>query len=263
MSLLRLQCGGMARQLCMLLHPEALPMQLPLELPLEHLGARGGPWRSFREPRGVALTLRPGWGSPPTQPPGRSRAEPCGVAPTLRPSRSGAELHGPAPENQRPSRSTGAKPSRSQVWSALSESFQVTMPPRARRSPVWSNGEVLDFISVWGEETVQSQPCSSHRNYDTFGQISRDMGHERDSLEWRFKVKELRNAYHKARETNSCSGAAPGTYHFYKELTRYLGVTPLPLQVPPGTLQSPVQQGKRRSKAGVRLLRLRKTPRNP
>nr|XP_048700794.1 bromodomain-containing protein 4-like [Caretta caretta] len=103
------------------------------------------------------------------------------------------------------------------------------MPSRARRSPVWSNGEVLDLISVCGEEAVQSQLRSSHRNYDTFGQISRDMmerGHVRDALQCRVKVKELQNAYHKAREANSRSSAAPVTCCFYEELDAILGGDP-------------------------------------
>ncbi|XP_073160663.1 zinc finger and SCAN domain-containing protein 29-like isoform X2 [Lepidochelys kempii] len=103
------------------------------------------------------------------------------------------------------------------------------MPPRARRTPAWSNGEVLDLISVWGEEAVQSQLHSSCRNYDTFGQISRDMmerGHDRDALQCRVKVKELRNAGCKAREANRHSGAAPATCHFYKELDVILGGDP-------------------------------------
>ncbi|EMP38470.1 hypothetical protein UY3_04342 [Chelonia mydas] len=103
------------------------------------------------------------------------------------------------------------------------------MPPRARRSPVWSNGEVLDLISVWGEEAVQSQLCSNRRNYDTFGHISRAMmerGHDQDAVQCRVKVKELRNAYHKAREANSRSVAAPAPCRFYKELDAILGGDP-------------------------------------
>ncbi|EMP39846.1 Zinc finger and SCAN domain-containing protein 29 [Chelonia mydas] len=100
------------------------------------------------------------------------------------------------------------------------------MPPRARQSPVWSNGKVLDFISVCGEEAVQSRRAPSRRNYDTFGQISRDMmerGHDWDALQFRIKVKELQNAYRKAREAKSRSGAAPETCHFYKELDAIFG----------------------------------------
>ncbi|EMP42149.1 Zinc finger and SCAN domain-containing protein 20 [Chelonia mydas] len=94
------------------------------------------------------------------------------------------------------------------------------MPPCARRSPVWSNGEVLALITVCGEEAAQSQLRSSRRNYDTFRQISRDMmerGHDQDTLQCRIKVKELRNAYRKAHEANSRSDAAPATCRFYKD----------------------------------------------
>ncbi|XP_074817984.1 uncharacterized protein LOC141992598 [Natator depressus] len=105
----------------------------------------------------------------------------------------------------------------------------MTMPPHARRAPVWSNGEVLDLISVWGEEAVQSQQRCSRRNYNTFGQISRDMmerSHDRDALQCRAKAKELRNAYRKAHEANSHSGAALVTCRLYKELDAILGGDP-------------------------------------
>ncbi|XP_077690046.1 zinc finger protein with KRAB and SCAN domains 2-like [Eretmochelys imbricata] len=100
------------------------------------------------------------------------------------------------------------------------------MPPRARQAPIWSNGEVLDLISVCGEEAVQSQLCSSRRNYDIYGQRSRAMmerGHDRDTVQCRVKVKELQNAYRKACEANGRSGAVPATCRFYKELDAILG----------------------------------------
>ncbi|XP_074982303.1 uncharacterized protein LOC142071432 [Caretta caretta] len=68
-----------------------------------------------------------------------------------------------------------------------------------------------------------------HRNYDTFGQISRDMmerGHDGDALRCRIKVKELQNAYRKAHAANSRSSAASATCHFYKELDPILGTNP-------------------------------------
>ncbi|XP_053875960.1 zinc finger and SCAN domain-containing protein 20-like [Malaclemys terrapin pileata] len=81
----------------------------------------------------------------------------------------------------------------------------------------------------WGEEAVQSQLRSSRRNYDTFGKVSKDMmerGHDRDALQCRIKVKELRSAYRKARDANSRSGAPPATSRFYEELDVILGVNP-------------------------------------
>ncbi|EMP31433.1 hypothetical protein UY3_11459 [Chelonia mydas] len=53
-----------------------------------------------------------------------------------------------------------------------------------------------------------------------------ERGHDWDALQCRVKVKELRNAYHKAREANHRSGAAPATCHFYKELDAILGADP-------------------------------------
>ncbi|EMP31563.1 hypothetical protein UY3_11274 [Chelonia mydas] len=87
-----------------------------------------------------------------------------------------------------------------------------------------------------------------------------ERGHNRDAVQCRVKVKELWNAFRKAREANSCSSAAPTTCRFYKELDVILGGDPTST---PSTLHRPVQQGRRRSKVGARVLRRRKTPRNP
>ncbi|XP_077686459.1 uncharacterized protein LOC144272333 [Eretmochelys imbricata] len=98
--------------------------------------------------------------------------------------------------------------------------------PCTRRSPAWSNAKLLDLISIWGEEVVQFQLLSSHRNCDTYGQISRCMrerGHDQHTLQCRVKVKELQNTYHKAWEANHCFGAAPASCHLYKELDVILG----------------------------------------
>ncbi|XP_074919577.1 zinc finger and SCAN domain-containing protein 20-like [Chelonoidis abingdonii] len=103
------------------------------------------------------------------------------------------------------------------------------MPPRPKRAPAWSTCDLQDLISVWGEEAVQSQLRSSSRNYDIYSQISKSMpqrDHERDVLQCRVKVKELRSAYCKARKRNCRSGAAPTTCRFYKELDAILGCDP-------------------------------------
>ncbi|XP_065455386.1 mediator of RNA polymerase II transcription subunit 15-like [Chrysemys picta bellii] len=51
----------------------------------------------------------------------------------------------------------------------------------------------------------------------------KDRGHNRDAQQCRVKIKELRQAYHKAREANGRSGAEPQTCHFYAELHAILG----------------------------------------
>ncbi|XP_074807979.1 uncharacterized protein LOC141986861 isoform X2 [Natator depressus] len=53
-----------------------------------------------------------------------------------------------------------------------------------------------------------------------------ERGHDRDALQCRVKVKELRNAHCKAHEANSRSGAVPTTCCFYKELNAILGADP-------------------------------------
>nr|XP_032655920.1 uncharacterized protein LOC116836441 [Chelonoidis abingdonii] len=53
-----------------------------------------------------------------------------------------------------------------------------------------------------------------------------DRGYDRDAVQCRVKVKELRSAYSKARDGNRRSGAAPTTCRFYKELDAILGCNP-------------------------------------
>ncbi|KAM9128870.1 uncharacterized protein ACDP82_010076 [Pangshura tecta] len=50
-----------------------------------------------------------------------------------------------------------------------------------------------------------------------------DKGHSRDSVQYRVKVKELRQAYQKTKEANGRSGAGPKTCCFYAELHAILG----------------------------------------
>ncbi|EMP30757.1 hypothetical protein UY3_12179 [Chelonia mydas] len=53
-----------------------------------------------------------------------------------------------------------------------------------------------------------------------------ERGHDWDTLQCRVKVKELRNAYHKAQEANHHSGAVPTSCLFYKDLDAILGGDP-------------------------------------
>uniref|UniRef100_A0A8C8VML6 Myb/SANT-like DNA-binding domain-containing protein n=1 Tax=Pelusios castaneus TaxID=367368 RepID=A0A8C8VML6_9SAUR len=100
---------------------------------------------------------------------------------------------------------------------------------RGRCTPLWSTAEVLDLISIWGESAVQAQLCGSRRNYDTFGIISRAMserGYDRDTVQCRSKVKELRITYHRAKEANRRSRSAPATCRYYKEIEAILSGDP-------------------------------------
>ncbi|XP_044888778.1 uncharacterized protein LOC123378731 [Mauremys mutica] len=96
-------------------------------------------------------------------------------------------------------------------------------------APAWNTAELLDLISIWREESVQSQLQVTHRNRDTNGQISRGLckkDYDRDTQQCRAKIKELRWAYHKAQDENHHSSGAPKTCRFYKELNAILDGDP-------------------------------------
>uniref|UniRef100_A0A8C8SJV0 Myb/SANT-like DNA-binding domain-containing protein n=1 Tax=Pelusios castaneus TaxID=367368 RepID=A0A8C8SJV0_9SAUR len=101
---------------------------------------------------------------------------------------------------------------------------------RGKRAPAWTTAEVLDRRGIWGESAVQAQLRGSRQIFDIFAQISRAMaekGYERDTLQCRSKVKELRITYHRAREANQRSGSAPVTCRFYKEVEAILSRDPI------------------------------------
>ncbi|XP_065406432.1 mediator of RNA polymerase II transcription subunit 15-like [Chrysemys picta bellii] len=95
-----------------------------------------------------------------------------------------------------------------------------------KRAPAWIEREVRDLLAMWGDESVLAELHSSKRNGKILEKVSKatkDRGHNRDVQQCRVKIKELRQAYHKAREANGRSGAEPQTCHFYAELHAMLG----------------------------------------
>ncbi|EMP24938.1 Zinc finger and SCAN domain-containing protein 29 [Chelonia mydas] len=109
-----------------------------------------------------------------------------------------------------------------------SSSAEVTMmeSQNRKRAPAWTEREVRDLITLWGDKSVLSELCSSFRNAKTFVKISQSMkgrGHNRDPKQCRVKLKELRKAYQKTREANGHSGSEPKTCRFYDELHAILG----------------------------------------
>ncbi|XP_074808828.1 uncharacterized protein LOC141987414 [Natator depressus] len=108
-----------------------------------------------------------------------------------------------------------------------SPSAQETMQSQnCRRAPAWTEREVQDLITLWGDESMLAELCSKKRNAKTFEKISngmKDRGYNRNQQQCRVKIKELRQAYQKTREANSRSGSEPQTCHFYDELHAILG----------------------------------------
>ncbi|XP_065263721.1 transmembrane protein 254 isoform X2 [Emys orbicularis] len=108
-----------------------------------------------------------------------------------------------------------------------SSSAQITMQADNRkRAPAWTVREILDLITIWGEDSVLAELRSKRRNAKTFEKISKGMmerGRNRDSEQCRVKVKELRQAYQKTKEANGRSASEPQTCRFYAELRAILG----------------------------------------
>ncbi|EMP40972.1 hypothetical protein UY3_01789 [Chelonia mydas] len=106
-------------------------------------------------------------------------------------------------------------------------SAQETMQSQnRRRAPEWIVREVRNLIAVWGEESVLAELCSKRRNAKIFEKIfngMKDRGYTRDPQQCHMKIKELRQAYQKTREANSCFGSEPQTCCFCDELHAILG----------------------------------------
>ncbi|EMP28942.1 hypothetical protein UY3_13971 [Chelonia mydas] len=89
------------------------------------------------------------------------------------------------------------------------------------RAPAWTKREVLDLIAVWRDESELPQLRSKRRNAKIFEKISKgikDRGYHRDPQQCRVKLKELKQAYHKTKESKARSGSEPQTCRFYDEL---------------------------------------------
>ncbi|XP_074923591.1 uncharacterized protein LOC142047028 [Chelonoidis abingdonii] len=134
----------------------------------------------------------------------------------------------------------GESVQQSPIKNTENESLSVpltTQSQNRKRAPAWTVGEVLDLIAVWGDESVLSELRSKRQNTKTFEKISKAMmnrGHNMDSTQCHMKLKELRQAYQKCKESKGRSRTEPQTCHFYAELQAILGetdTTTLPLSV--------------------------------
>ncbi|KAM7168593.1 uncharacterized protein RBU57_006531 isoform 2-T2 [Macrochelys suwanniensis] len=104
---------------------------------------------------------------------------------------------------------------------------EVTMQSQNRkRAPAWTDREVLDLIAVWGDESMLSELRSKRCHVKIYKKISKamtDRGYSRDATQCRVKIKELRQAYQKTKESNGRSGSQPQTCCFYAVLHAILG----------------------------------------
>ncbi|XP_058036114.1 aldehyde dehydrogenase family 16 member A1 isoform X2 [Ahaetulla prasina] len=94
--------------------------------------------------------------------------------------------------------------------------------PRTRAA-TWSHRETLDFLALWGEESIQAQLNRCHRNADVYQWISERMaekGYFRDEDQCRTKGKDLKKSYKQAKLQD---GAARQRCRFFHELDAILG----------------------------------------
>ncbi|XP_073193147.1 uncharacterized protein [Lepidochelys kempii] len=118
-----------------------------------------------------------------------------------------------------------------------------------KRTPAWTERDVLDLITVWGDESVLSELHSKRQNANIFAKISRgmmDRGYNGDPQQCHVKIKELRQAYQKTKEANG---------RFYDELDAWKS-RELPYYYP-----TPVHghlQGRESHATGMRILGMRK-----
>ncbi|XP_062978411.1 myb/SANT-like DNA-binding domain-containing protein 7 [Elgaria multicarinata webbii] len=96
---------------------------------------------------------------------------------------------------------------------------------RKGRGVSWRHKETLDLLDIWGEQKIQDQLRSSHRNIDFFEYIAQEMaarGHRRTAVECRSKTKVMRLEYKRVIGHNSRPGSNKVTCPFYKQLHRIL-----------------------------------------
>ncbi|KAG8140438.1 hypothetical protein E2320_003145 [Naja naja] len=94
--------------------------------------------------------------------------------------------------------------------------------PRTRAA-TWSHRETLDFLALWGEESIQAQLNRCHRNADVYQWISERMaekGYFRDEDQCRTKGKDLKKSYKQAKLQD---GVARQRCRFFRELDAILG----------------------------------------
>ena len=93
------------------------------------------------------------------------------------------------------------------------------------RGVAWQRAETIALLRLWGEEHVQEQLRSSHRNIETFELIARAMhkrGFNRSANECRTKTKSLRQQYKYALQEIGKSGNNPKTCPHFELLDSIL-----------------------------------------
>uniref|UniRef100_A0A8D0LAJ6 Myb/SANT-like DNA-binding domain-containing protein n=1 Tax=Sphenodon punctatus TaxID=8508 RepID=A0A8D0LAJ6_SPHPU len=95
-----------------------------------------------------------------------------------------------------------------------------------QRAAKWGERETRDFLSIWGQEDVQSLLHHQHRNEEVYKQIAAQMavmGYDRDWEQCRQRAKDLRRGYRDAKDQNRRSGRGRQVWQYFEELDAILG----------------------------------------
>ncbi|CAI5685798.1 unnamed protein product [Oreochromis niloticus] len=93
----------------------------------------------------------------------------------------------------------------------------------------WTETEVAELISIWGDNSIQAKLEGLYRNRAVFECIAKEMierGHRRTWLQCQRKIKSLRAKFKEAKDINKRTGRGRVTCPFYDELDRILGDKP-------------------------------------
>ena len=93
----------------------------------------------------------------------------------------------------------------------------------------WSDNEVLQLISFWGEEGVQAQLEGSKRNKHVYEKISKTLarnGIHKSSDQCRAKMKKLKTDYRKVKDKNGKTGRGRSIWKYFDALDAILGHRP-------------------------------------
>ncbi|KAH0623502.1 hypothetical protein JD844_006311 [Phrynosoma platyrhinos] len=107
----------------------------------------------------------------------------------------------------------------------MASSTPVDPQRKQGRGITWSHNEILELLSVWGDERIQRELNANHRNHNIYAELSaklQDKGIHRSVPEIRNKCKTLKSEYSKVTNHNKISGNAPATCPFFNELDQFL-----------------------------------------
>ena len=101
----------------------------------------------------------------------------------------------------------------------------------AKRGETWSEKETSALIAIWGNEEIQRKLSNTHKNSEIYKKINEDLktvyGFNRDHVQCRNKVKQLKSMYKKHKDSQTKSGAErKKTPKFFDDLDNFLNDKP-------------------------------------